>query len=149
MWSSLYRWLEVAALLVCLGLLVAGLWMTLDATWNDEGWLARAGGLITLVSAWFVLPAEAERARITNNMHWIEAHGEHEIKEMRRIHGDALGDRLQTWFDEAKEKLEKTARNGIRWMELVIITVGTILWALGDLAKFAKHWLGLTCITCG
>jgi hypothetical protein len=103
-------------------LLAAGFYASWTRFLGDQNWLARSGGLVTFVAGWNVLTTGA----------WVKFLARQTELELRKLEstGPPVG------LEEALARMISRKRTAMQVADLLLLGIGTLVWALGDLIQF-------------
>jgi len=127
------KWLYVT---IGIALLVAGFFSTLylpSRYGGDGNWFARSGGLVTIFGVLFSLAGEARKFGLGLAEQWILRLSN---DELQNLHGQfptpVIEEAIAQVGRELGQHIEAEKRE-IKYIELGLAIVGSLVWALGDL----------------
>jgi hypothetical protein len=100
-----------------------GSWIRL---WGDQNWFARSGGLVTFIGGWIVLVTEAAE-------HFFNRQAAADIEWLNNTGPPIVG--VERLYDRYTSNLKRA----MKILDLSLLGLGTLVWALGDLIQFWPH----------
>lgn len=136
-----YRRRELFIILFMLTLFGIGVFLSIAKVGDDEAWLARAGGIMTIASVYFTAPAALARQRLLAAEQAARGMLASALPQVEREHGAAVASTVQHETENEISNVLGQSHAGIRRMEVFILVASTLVWALGDLIKFPRAWM--------
>lgn len=140
-WSRGYRSREIHLIFWWLVILIFGFMMSCLKVGDDENWLARAGGLMTILSVYLTVPAELERQRLRGAGEAARRLMDVTLPQIERQYGAETAAKVRQEADKEIKDILGRAHAGVRRMEVFLLVTGTLIWAFGDLIKYLRPWL--------